>query len=83
MEQSLVEGSAMYFSNFYSFPNLIFDPNDIDYTNINEYPIITNSLGVKVINPTERRLTSYFLEFWFKLDNLNDPVNGEDVQYFF
>ena len=83
----------MYFSNFYSFPNLIFKPNDILTSDISstpsinedttDYLIVDNFLGKKVIDPSENRLTSYFLEFWFKLDYLNDPVNLTQNEYFF
>ena len=83
IDNKLVKGSAMYFSNFYSFPNLIFIPNDIDYASNTDYNLITNSLGKKVIDPSDMRLTSYFLEFWFKLDYFNDPIVGEEEQYFF
>jgi len=84
ISNNLVKGSAMYFSNFYSFPNLIFNPKDeLDSLNLGAYNTQANDLGRNVILPNDKRLTSYYLEFWFKLDYLNDPVSLTENEYYF
>ena len=83
IHKNLVKGSALYFSNYYSFPNLKFT-SIFNYANdADNYFTETNNLGNEVIAHTEQRITSYYLEFWFKLDYLNDPVNLTQNQYYF
>ena len=62
VDDSLLTNSAMYFSNYFSFPNLHFEA--ADNTNENGYPESAN-------DESDKRLISYYIELWFKLDAIN------------
>ena len=71
IEPEVVSKSAMYFSNFYSFPNVIFNAADkarenVDYLDWNQ----------------ETRLASYYVEIWMKFDALNYREEIEDIEYY-
>ena len=59
IDEQLIPNSAMYFSNIYSFPNVVFNPS------------ISNSLSDYGNWQTESRLASYYVEIWIKFDVLN------------
>ena len=60
IEKDIVPFSAMYFSNEYSFPNIVFSPAD---KNLEMAPY--------VYWKDETRLASYYVEIWMKFDVLN------------
>ena len=70
IEEKKVVNSAMYFSNFYSFPNVVFSPSitseDVEY---GDYK-------------TETRLVSYYIEVWMKLDTLNYRKQNTEVEHY-
>ena len=59
IDKNLIPKSAMYFSNIYSFPNVVFNP------------IISSSTSDYGNWQTESRLASYYIEVWIKFDALN------------
>ena len=59
IKEDLIPKSAMYFSNVYSFPNVVFNPS------------ISNSNSDYGDWRTETRLASYYIEVWIKIDSLN------------
>ena len=71
IEPEVVSKSAMYFSNFYSFPNVIF--NAADKTRENVPYLDWNQ---------ETRLASYYVEIWMKFDALNYREEIEDIEYY-
>ena len=65
IKDDLITNSAMFFSNFFSFNNLIYvTPGSPDYED-DDYNAYTGP-----DNP-DPRLVSYYLEIWFKLDKIN------------
>ena len=71
IDEKLIQNSAMYFSNVYSFPNVVFSPADktienMDYLDWKE----------------ETRIASYYLEIWIKFDALNNKKDNSEVEYY-
>ena len=71
IDEKLIQNSAMYFSNVYSFPNVVFSPADktienMDYLDWKE----------------ETRIASYYLEIWIKFDALNNKKDNPEVEYY-
>ena len=60
IEKEKVPFSAMYFSNEYSFPNIVFSPADKNL-----------ETAKYVYWKDETRLASYYVEIWMKFDVLN------------
>ena len=71
IEPEKVPKSAMYFSNVYSFPNVVFDPSDkarenADYVDWKD----------------ETRLASYYIEVWIKFDALNYRNEITEIEHY-
>ena len=71
IDQNLVSKSAMYFSNVYSFPNVIFNApgkgrENEDYLDWKQ----------------ETRLASYYIEVWIKFDALNYREQITEIQHY-
>ena len=71
IEQDIVPFSAMYFSNVYSFPNIIFNTADKSTENL---PYLDWN--------TETRLASYYIEIWMKFDALNYRKEISDIEHY-
>ena len=71
IETKLISKSALYFSNVYSFPNVVFSPADksIEYLDYRDWKI-------------ETRLASYYVEVWIKLDSLNYRNKITENEYY-
>ena len=65
-----VSNSAMYFSNVYSFPNIVFSP-----------PVSSETADYEDYK-TETRLVSYYIEVWMKLDSLNYRKENTVVEHY-
>ena len=70
IQKDLVANSAMYFSNVYSFPNIVFSP-----------PVSSETADYEDYK-TETRLVSYYIEVWMKLDTINYRKKNTDVEYY-
>ena len=70
IDKKIVTNSAMYFSNFYSFPNIVFSA--VTSSESEEYADIT----------TEKRIVSYFIEIWMKLDTINYKKTVTELEYY-
>ena len=71
IESHLLEKSALYFSNIYSFSNTVFDP-DIKSIENSDYQ------NWKI----EKRVPSYYLEVWMKFDAINYKKEMTEVEYY-
>ena len=60
IDENIVKNSAMYFSNIYSFPNVVFSPSNKALENA-PYQYWKD----------ETRIPSYYVEIWIKFDALN------------
>ena len=72
IDSNTVSKSAMYFSNIYSFPNVVFYP-DINVDDNNDY----NSDWTQ-----ELRLPSYYVEIWMKLDAINNRKILTEIEHY-
>ena len=71
IKPEIIPKSAMYFSNVYSFPNIIYNApgktrEDEDYINWKEEP----------------RLASYYIEVWIKFDALNYRNEITEIEHY-
>ena len=71
IDENIVPYSAMYFSNFYSFPNIVFSASDksletLPYKNWKE----------------ESRLASYYVECWIKFDAINYREEITEIEHY-
>ena len=70
----LVKNSAMYFSGFYTFPQLYYETNE---------PAI-NDTDPYYVEWKESKIRSYYIEFFFKPDAINlRESNDNNYTYFF
>ena len=71
IEPEKIPKSAMYFSNVYSFPNVIFSPANkaIENDPYQDWK-------------TETRLASYYIEVWMKFDALNYRKEITEIEYY-
>ena len=75
IKDDIIKNSAMYFSNFFSFNNLIYvTPGKAEFED-DEYGRYTDT------SLEDPRLLSYYLEIWFKLDKINyhDIISNEEI----
>ena len=71
IDKDIVPFSAMYFSNVYSFPNIVFSASDksketLPYENWK----------------VETRLASYYVEAWMKFDSINYRVEITEIEHY-
>ena len=71
IDENIIPFSAMYFSNVYSFPNVVFSASEksletLDYRNWKE----------------ESRLASYYVEIWMKFDTLNYREEITEIEHY-
>ena len=71
IDKNIIPYSAMYFSNVYSFPNIIFNVADV----------ATEKMPYLDWN-TETRLPSYYIEIWMKFDALNYRKEITDIEHY-
>ena len=71
IEPSIIPKSAMYFSNVYSFPNIIFNAPGKERE-------LQNYLDWK----EETRLASYYIEVWMKFDALNYRKEITEIEHY-
>jgi len=71
IDENIVKNSAMYFSNVYSFPNIIFSPANKALEN---QPYLDWN--------TETRIPSYYVEVWIKFDALNYREEITEIQHY-
>ena len=71
IDKNIIPFSAMYFSNVYSFPNIIFNVADVQ---TEKEPYLDWN--------TETRLPSYFIEIWMKFDAINYRTEITDIEHY-
>ena len=71
IDKNIVPYSAMYFSNVYSFPNVVFSAPGSNLGN-----------GEYIDWKKEPRLASYYLEIWMKFDMINYRVENTEIEQY-
>ena len=71
IDKNIVPYSAMYFSNVYSFPNVVFSAPGSNLGN-----------GEYIDWKDEPRLASYYLEIWMKFDMINYRVENTEIEHY-
>ena len=71
IDKNIVKYSAMYFSNYYSFPNVVFSASDksLEYASYKHWKI-------------ETRLPSYYVEIWIKFDAINYKGDITEIEHY-
>ena len=71
IDNTIITYSAMYFSNWYSFPNVVFSASDKSLENL---PYQHWSV--------EKRLASYYVEIWMKFDAINYREEITEIEHY-
>ena len=71
IDKNIVKNSAMYFSNYYSFPNVVFSASDKSLENApyRHWKI-------------ESRIPSYYIEIWIKFDTINYKGEITEIEHY-